>query len=166
MLLQGKLVCNTATKKSDYIPRTLALTLRRAAHEPSPLLLEGPRGSGKTTLLRNELPHLSYITLDDPRHRLAARQDPDRFLARIRSAAIVDDVHRAPQLVDRLGRQPRHIVLAASRRLNGNLRTLRLYPPTRAERSLRAPLPLQMIGRFAPAATTPREPVPLSLIHI
>jgi hypothetical protein len=134
------------------ILRSLTIPLHRAAALPEPLVIEGPRGAGKTTLLRREFPRRLYLTLEDAADRRAARRDPAAFLARLRVAAIIDEVHRAPELVTHLARgiEPRPITLVSSLKLSLPLRTLRLYHPTQAEREGRPPLPIEMLGHFVP----------------
>lgn len=136
------------------LDRTLALPLHRAARLGEPVLVQGPRSSGKTTLLQREFPGHRYLTLNDAPHRALARQDPAGFLARLRGPAIIDDVHRAPQLAAHLAAGPDAapaVLLASSLRLQLPLITLELYPPTRAERQRRPPLAIEMLGRFVPA---------------
>ncbi len=144
--------------------RTLALPLHRAAQRAKLVLLQGPRGAGKTTLLRRELPGHTYVALDDHQDRTRARADPERFLAGLRGAAIVDDAHRAPELIAYLAASPppNPLVLASARRLVlPTAETLELHRPTRAEAQRRPPLPLEMLGRFAPSLTpSPTGPVP------
>ena len=84
--------------------------------------------------------------------RRAARRDPAAFLRRLRIAAIIDDVHRAPELVAHIaqGAEPKPVLLGSSRRLSLPITTLRLYHPTRAEREGRAPVSLDMLGHFVP----------------
>lgn len=153
LILDDKLSCKTVFKKSNcMIKRNLTVPLYRAVQLPKPVLLEGPRGAGKTTLLQSEFPRRLYITLDDASDRRAARRDPAAFLARLRVAAVIDDVHRAPELTAYLARapEPRPIILVSSRKLSLPITTLRLYHPTRAEREGRPPLALEMLGHFVP----------------
>ena len=82
--------------------RTIALPLHRAMQLGDPVLLQGPRSSGKTTLLQREFPGHTYAALDDAANRSRARNDPAGFLARLRGPAIVDDLHRAPELIEHL----------------------------------------------------------------
>ena len=138
------------------VDRHLAIPLRRAARLGEPVLVAGPRGSGKTTLIRREFPGHRYVTLDDSAGRAAARQDPAGFIARLRGQpAVIDDLHRAPELVRHLAASAvaAPLVLASSRRLAGfdPVATFELYTPTRAELERRAPLPLATLGRFQPA---------------
>lgn len=136
------------------LQRAMTLPLHRAAQAGAIVLLQGPRGSGKTTLLRREFPGHTYVSLDDPPTRAQARAKPDLFLARLRGPAIVDDLHRAPELVAHLNATlpPARLLVASSRRLIvSSAATLELHAPTTAERESRPPLPLAMLGRFLPA---------------
>jgi|RhiMethySRZTD1v2_1073278.scaffolds.fasta_scaffold506984_1 predicted AAA+ superfamily ATPase len=136
-----------------YLDRHLAIPLLRAAQDGEPILVQGPRGSGKTTLLRREFSGHIYVTLEDAADRSRARRDPAAFLARLRGPAVIDDFQRAPELNPHLTNLP--LVLASSQRLTVGLKTFELYSPTRAERQRRPPLPLDMLGRFAPVTHTP-----------
>jgi predicted AAA+ superfamily ATPase len=143
--------------------RALTLPLHRAVQAGGSILVQGPRASGKTTLLRREFPGHTYIALDDARDRNAVRADPAAFLARLRGSAIIDDLHRAPELQLHLTRSsaPWPLLLASSRRVSLPLPTLELHPPTLAERQRRTPLTLAMLGRFVPAVTLgPEAPWP------
>lgn len=136
-----------------YLERHLAVPLRRAVQADGQLMLEGPRGSGKTTLLRKEFPDSLYVNLDETADRQRAREDPERFLVRLRRAAVIDQVQRAPELVTYL----RHskidlpLVFASPIRLRLPMQRLELHSPTLAERERRKPLEIGMIGRFVPA---------------
>ena len=61
--------------------------------------LTGPRQSGKTTLCRTAFPDKRYISLEAPDVREFARSDPRGFLASCRDGAVLDEVHRAPDLL-------------------------------------------------------------------
>ncbi len=134
------------------LQRTLTVPLHRAVRMGEPVLVQGPRLSGKTTLLRREFPGPRYVSLDDAEHRRQARQDPAGFLARLRGPAIIEDVHRAPPLVAHLAiaQERGPILLTSSLRLQLPVVTFELYSTTRAERELRAPLAIEMLGRFVP----------------
>jgi len=139
--------------------RHLAVPLRRAALMDAPLLLQGPRGAGKTTLVRRELSSRLYITLDDPADRASARSDPARFLARLRRPTVIDEFQRAPELIRHLRIAPISLPVAfvSSLKLSLPVETLELHPPTRAELERRPAMPLELLGRFVPAA--PRQPL-------
>ncbi len=138
--------------------RTLSIPLHRASLHGEPVLLQGPRGSGKTVLARREFPAHTFVTLEDARDRARARANPAAFWAKLRGPAIVDDLHRAPELMEQLpGERP--LVLVSSRRLRLPYETFELYAPTQAERAGRPPLSLEMLGHFAPPAVgRPVEP--------
>ena len=136
--------------------RTITLPLHRAVRRGKPVLVQGPRSAGKTTLLRREFPGHRYVSLDDAAPRSVARQDPASFLARLRGAAIIDNLHRAPELVAYLAASGDQgpVLLASSRRLHLPVTSFELYPPTLAEREQRPPLALEMLGRFVPAVVS------------
>jgi uncharacterized protein len=145
------------------LPRNLAFPLHRAAQLLRPVLVQGPRSSGKTTLLRREFPGHAYISLDSPDDRARARQSPAAYLGRLRGPAIIDDLHRAPELAAHLPSVPllAPLLLASSRRLSfPGATVLELHAPTSAERERRPPLPLEMLGRFAPAPARTSPPYP------
>lgn len=138
------------------------MPLHRAEQRGEPVLLQGRRSSGKTTLLQREFPGHAYIALDNAADRSRARNDPAGFLARLRGPAIVDDLHRSPELIELLkdSRFYGPLIVASSRRLHLPIETLHLYHPTRAECHGRQPLPLAMLGRFVPLAVSPIAPSP------
>ncbi len=147
--------------------RHLAPVLRaRAARMPVVTLL-GPRQSGKTTLARETFPDLAYVSLEPHDLRAEAREDPRGFLARFSDGAILDEVHRAPDLLSylqtRVDADPRpgRFVLTASQ----NLLLMERVSQTLAGRTaiLRLlPLSLpELLGRPAPdpdRIDEPREP--------
>ena len=59
----------------------------------------GPRQSGKTTLCRAVFPDKPYVSLEAPDVQDFARRDPRRFLAERRDGAVLDEVHRVPELL-------------------------------------------------------------------
>ncbi len=136
-----------------YLERHLAVPLRRAVQAEGLVVLEGPRGAGKTTLLRKEFADSLYVSLDEAADRQRAREDPERFLVRLRRAAVIDELQRAPELVDYLRRVKVELplVFASSVRLGLPLERLELHGPTIAERQRRNALSTAMIGRFVPA---------------
>ena len=77
-------------------------TLQALASGFPVLAITGPRQSGKTTLARSAFPHLPYVNLEDPDTRELALADPRRFFARLASGAVLDEVQRAPALLEYL----------------------------------------------------------------
>jgi predicted AAA+ superfamily ATPase len=80
------------------IPRTLAETLRRHAHNFPVIAITGPRQSGKTTLARAVFADKPYVSLEDPIERAFAIEDPRGFLARFEQGAVFDEAQCWPDL--------------------------------------------------------------------
>lgn len=63
------------------------------------VLVTGARQVGKTTMLQHVLPEdFRYVTLDDPRAEVLAREDPVLFFDTNRLPVAVDEVQRVPGL--------------------------------------------------------------------
>ena len=63
------------------------------------VLVTGARQVGKTTMLQHVLPEdFRYVTLDDPRAGVLAREDPVLFFDANRLPVAVDEVQRVPEL--------------------------------------------------------------------
>ena len=62
------------------------------------ITVTGPRQSGKTTLCRTLFPDLPYVNLERPDVRDVVVSDPQAFLQRHPSGAVVDEIQRAPEL--------------------------------------------------------------------
>jgi predicted AAA+ superfamily ATPase len=65
-------------------------------------MLVGPRQSGKTTLAKMVFPAKKYVSLENPDERNLALSDPKAFLNRFPNGAILDEVQRAPELLNYL----------------------------------------------------------------
>lgn len=151
------------------IERHLARTLRRAARTMPVVTLHGPRQSGKTTLARATFPRHAYVTLEDPSVREEAFADPRGFLRRVAKGAILDEVHRAPDLLSYLqgivdeDARPGRFVLTSSQNLlplrnvsqslAGRTAILRLLPFSVAELAGWRARPLRSL--FAPRKRGP-----------
>jgi predicted AAA+ superfamily ATPase len=81
------------------IARVLEPRLRSLAGKFPVVTVTGPRQSGKTTLCRAVFPDKPYVSLEAPDVQDFARRDPRRFLAERRDGAILDEVHRVPELL-------------------------------------------------------------------
>ncbi|MBI3273092.1 MAG: ATP-binding protein [Planctomycetes bacterium] len=94
-----------ASPKTVLHPRALVPLLRaRLTHRPV-VVLTGARQTGKTTLVRDLLPSAGatkpvYLTLDDPDERLRLAADPVRRLDYGDRLVILDEVQKAPALLD------------------------------------------------------------------
>ena len=82
------------------ITRELAVTIKEMASYYPIVTVMGPRQSGKTTLVRDLFPHYSYFNLETSHIRDAALADPIAFLASAKDGMILDEIQRAPQLLE------------------------------------------------------------------
>jgi len=100
------------------IPRLIAEKLLSLAGGFPVLSLTGPRQSGKTTLVRALFEDYAYVNLENLDDRLAAEDDPRRFLRTYSEAGvIIDEAQRVPSLfsylqgvVDESGQMGRFIL--------------------------------------------------------
>ena len=74
---------------------------RCADHFPVVTVL-GPRQSGKTTLVKSYFKNYSYINLEDPEFYDLAKNDVNAFFSMIKGPAILDEVQRIPELLDKI----------------------------------------------------------------
>ena len=81
------------------IKRIAEQELRTLAREFRAVVVTGPRQSGKTTLVQKVFPRKPYVLLEDPDTRAFAKEDPRRFLNQFPKGAVLDEVHRAPELL-------------------------------------------------------------------
>jgi predicted AAA+ superfamily ATPase len=84
------------------IRRVLETRLRAMARKFPVVTVTGPRQSGKTTLCRSVFPEKPYVSLEAPDVRTYASEDPRGFLAERRDGAVLDEIHRAPELLSYL----------------------------------------------------------------
>ena len=81
------------------IPRALGKKIASLAGMFPIVSLTGPRQSGKTTLARATFPDYAYVNLENLDDRLAAEEDPLRFLRpHSGTGIIVDEVQKVPSL--------------------------------------------------------------------
>jgi len=73
--------------------------LRAPARKFPIVTVTGPRQSGKTTLCRAVFADKPYVSLEAPDVRAFAHDDPRGFLAQYAAGAVLDEVHRAPELL-------------------------------------------------------------------
>jgi len=84
------------------IARVLEARLRDLAGKFPIVTVTGPRQSGKTTLCRAVFPDKPYVSLEAPDIQEYARRDPRGFLADHDEGAVLDEVHRVPELLSYL----------------------------------------------------------------
>jgi uncharacterized protein len=133
-----------------YLPRTLERFFMEAERHFPVLLVTGPRQVGKTTFLqRLSTGERTYVTLDDPRVRSLATDDPGLFLQRFRPPVLIDEIQYAPDLlafikmeVDRehkpgmfwlTGSQQFHLMKGVSESLAGRVGVVNLLGLSRRE---------------------------------
>ena len=81
------------------IPRALGEKIVSLAEMFPIVSVTGPRQSGKTTLARAKFPDYAYVNLENLDDRLAAEEDPLRFLRpHSDTGIIVDEVQKVPSL--------------------------------------------------------------------
>ncbi len=82
-----------------YIQRQLSSQLKKLAPFYPILSVSGPRQSGKITLVREVFPDYAYVNLERLDDRLAAEEDPRRFLAQYEDRGlIIDEAQKVPAL--------------------------------------------------------------------
>lgn len=143
-----------------YIPRTLEAKLNYLAEHFPVVMVCGARQVGKTTLL-NQLKkghkELQYVTLDYPRLRSLAREDPELFLQQYQAPLIIDEIQYAPELLPYIkiradqvpdnglyyltGSQMFHMMKNVSESLAGRVGILSMYSLSRAEIEGRTSVP-------------------------
>ena len=84
------------------ITREITDLLRVYASEFRAILLVGPRQSGKTTLVKQVFNEKRYVSLENPDERYVAENDPRAYLKRFPNGAILDEIQRAPSLLNYL----------------------------------------------------------------
>lgn len=99
-----------------YINRIMESKLRYLAEHFPVVIVCGARQVGKTTLLqqiKKENDRIQYVTLDYPRIRSLAKEDPELFLQQYQPPLIIDEIQYAPELL------PYIKIQADSRKQNG-----------------------------------------------
>lgn len=135
-----------------YIHRIMEEKLKSmAAHFPV-VMVCGARQVGKTTLLKQiqeENRQIRYVTLDYPKIRILAREDPELFLQQYQPPLIIDEIQYAPELLpyikirtDQAQRngmyyltssQMFHMMKNVSESMAGRIGILSMYSLSRAE---------------------------------
>jgi predicted AAA+ superfamily ATPase len=166
------------SSEKQWIPRTLASTLKDVSRQYPVVSLTGPRQSGKTTLARMVLSEHAYVSLEDPDLRDFARDDPRGFLKQLSGPVILDEVQRVPDLFSYIqtavddddtpgrfiltGSQNFLLLSAISQSLAGRCAILHLLPFSLSELARREPLPLSDLGHKLPAG---RPEAPMELME-
>ncbi len=83
-----------------YYHRQLEQKITEAVKEYACITLYGARQTGKSTMIRNLFPGYEYITLDSSRERMLAADDPELFLGAHGTPLIIDEIQKAPGLME------------------------------------------------------------------
>lgn len=97
-----------------YLKRTLENQVTELALQFSAIAIYGSRQVGKTTMLFhlfNE--QFEYVTLDDIDERMIANQSPKLFLDNHTTPLIIDEIQKAPPLLDEIKRRIDQLKLAS-----------------------------------------------------
>lgn len=143
-----------------YIERAIEPKLNYLAEHFPVVIVCGARQVGKTTLLhqiKKNDERIQYVTLDYPRIRSLAKEDPELFLQQYPTPLIIDEIQYAPELlsyikirVDRTqenglyyltGSQMFHMMKNVSESLAGRAGILSIYSLSRAEIEERPSVP-------------------------
>ena len=85
-----------------YIHRIMETKLKYLSEHFPVVMVCGARQVGKTTLLnqiKEERGAIRYVTLDYPRIRTLAREDPELFLQQYQTPLIIDEIQYATELL-------------------------------------------------------------------
>ena len=135
-----------------YIHRIMESKLKYLSEHFPVVMVCGARQVGKTTLLNQlkaENEQIQYVTLDYPRVRSLAKEDPELFLQQYQPPLIIDEIQYATELLpyikirtDRAnkngmyyltGSQMFHMMKNVSESLAGRVGILSMYSLSRAE---------------------------------
>ena len=82
------------------IEREISSIIKEMAGYYPVVTVMGPRQSGKTTLVKALFPDYAYFNLESSHVRDAALADPRMFLASAPNGMILDEIQKAPQLLE------------------------------------------------------------------
>ena len=91
-------------ERGKFLPRHLAERARAALADTPVVSILGPRQSGKTTLAQRLDAGRSFISLDESRYYEIARRDPSGFVASLPEFVTLDEVQRAPAVLNAIKR--------------------------------------------------------------
>ena len=135
----------------DYIERTLEGPFLEASASFKAVMVVGARQVGKSTMLKHfaQGQNRSYVTMDDADDRELARTDPKLFLQAHKPPILIDEIQKAPELLEPIkvmcdesdergrfwltGSQSRRLRELAGDTLAGRLAILELYSLSQRE---------------------------------
>lgn len=135
-----------------YIRRKIEDQLEYLSRHYPVIVISGARQTGKTTMIKEVCgkdDNVTYVTLDYPRIRDLARNDPELFLQQYPAPVIIDEIQYAPELLPYIkiridengapgqyymtGSQMFRLMKNVSESLAGRVGILSLYGLSRAE---------------------------------
>ncbi len=145
-----------------YIHRIMETKLKYLSEHFPVVMVCGARQVGKTTLLnqiKEERGEIRYVTLDYPRIRTLAREDPELFLQQYQTPLIIDEIQYATELLPYIkirsdqkqqnglyyltGSQMFHMMKNVGESLAGRVGILSMYSLSRAEIEGRQSIPFR-----------------------
>src|SRR5262245_45539620 len=81
-----------------WIPRDIEQRILKSVRTRPVVVLTGARQTGKTSTLRRLFHEHTFVSLDLPTEAEQAEKEPQAFLQRYPSPAIIDEVQYAPAL--------------------------------------------------------------------
>ena len=141
-----------------YIHREIEAALSYLSGHFPAVVVGGARQTGKTTLMKHVVGDgAEYVTLDHPRLRDLAKNDPELFLQQYQTPVVIDEVQYAPELLPYIkikidgnrkpgqyfltGSQMFRLMKNVSESLAGRVGILSLYGLSRAEISGKPEIP-------------------------
>ena len=103
-----------------YIHRAITPFVHKLAENFPVVMITGPRQSGKSTLVQKIFPHHEYISMDDASELEMAKASPSEFISSKSTGIIIDEVQKAPTLLDAIkyevdkARNPGRVILTGS----------------------------------------------------
>ncbi len=85
-----------------YYHRQLERKILEVTKEYACVTLFGARQTGKSTMIRNLFPEYEYVSLDNARERILAKDDPELFLSAYGMPLIIDEIQRVPELMENI----------------------------------------------------------------
>lgn len=135
-----------------YIKRAIEDKIQYLSKHFPIVMVCGARQVGKTTLLKHFMEQneeIRYVTLDFPRVRQLAKEDPELFLQQYEAPLIIDEIQYAPELLPFIkiradengengryyltGSQMFHMMKKVSESLAGRVGILSMFSMSRAE---------------------------------
>ena len=83
-----------------YLKRNIEEKLIEASHQFASITIYGSRQVGKSTLIEKIFSKMEYVTLDDIEVRDYALKDPKGFLKYYGKPLIIDEIQKAPKLLE------------------------------------------------------------------